>query len=228
MPQLERGLASSAKLRLFDSSRPASARLAIPPPGSCRMTTEPPATATTRSSRSRSPASSASTTTKSSKPRTASASASAASASDRATGLPPILGPDGKPLQGNALTNAIKGGIRVETANGGERTSRACLACRKLKVSRSSSLSPLLATYSRRLGISRSIDFGSGEDPHPHPSTTHVSNFHGAEHASGQGNRTRRARDRFQSQSRASTDRRLVRSWADPLRRRRRASVQAM
>jgi len=48
--------------------------------------------------------------------------------------LPPVVGPDGKVLQGNALVNAFKGGIRIETANGGERTSRACLACRKLKV----------------------------------------------------------------------------------------------
>ncbi|GAA5955855.1 hypothetical protein JCM3765_000017 [Sporobolomyces pararoseus] len=87
------------------------------------MRTDP---STSSSSRSRSP----STHQTKSKPRTASSSAST---SDRPTGLPPILGPDGKPLSGNALTNAIKGGIRVETANGGERTSRACLACRKLK-----------------------------------------------------------------------------------------------
>ncbi|GAA5913599.1 Zn(II)2Cys6 transcription factor, partial [Sporobolomyces salmoneus] len=91
-----------------------------------------PTESTTRPSRSRSPASSSSAAahqTKS-KPRTASTSSSSTTT---VTGLPPILGPDGKPLQGNALTNAIKGGIRVETANGGERTSRACLACRKLK-----------------------------------------------------------------------------------------------
>lgn len=49
------------------------------------------------------------------------------------TALPPVVGPNGKVLQGNALVNAFKGGIRIETANG-ERTSRACLACRKLKV----------------------------------------------------------------------------------------------
>lgn len=70
----------------------------------------------------------------SSKPRTASSSSDRPS-STASSSLPAVLGPDGKPLQGNALTNAIKGGIRVETANGGERTSRACLACRKLKVS---------------------------------------------------------------------------------------------
>ncbi|GAA6038041.1 hypothetical protein JCM8097_007513 [Rhodosporidiobolus ruineniae] len=51
----------------------------------------------------------------------------------QSAGLPPVLGPDGRPLQGNALTNAFVGGRRVETANGGERTSRACLACRRLK-----------------------------------------------------------------------------------------------
>lgn len=48
--------------------------------------------------------------------------------------LPPQYGPDGKLKTGNAYVNSFKGGIRVETANGGERTSRACLACRKLKV----------------------------------------------------------------------------------------------
>ncbi|GAA5942811.1 Zn(II)2Cys6 transcription factor [Sporobolomyces koalae] len=69
--------------------------------------------------------------TSKSKPRTTSTSST--STSDRPSTLPAVLGPDGKPLQGNALTNAIKGGIRVETANGGERTSRACLGCRKLK-----------------------------------------------------------------------------------------------
>ncbi|GAA5871491.1 hypothetical protein JCM1840_002908 [Sporobolomyces johnsonii] len=63
-------------------------------------------------------------------PRTASTPAASSSS---VASLPPVLGPDGKPLHGNALTNAIRGGIRVETANGGERTSRACLACRKLK-----------------------------------------------------------------------------------------------
>ncbi|BGP26037.1 zn(2)-C6 transcription factor [Rhodotorula toruloides] len=47
--------------------------------------------------------------------------------------LPPQYGPDGKLKTGNAYVNSFKGGIRVETANGGERTSRACLACRKLK-----------------------------------------------------------------------------------------------
>ncbi|GAA6022022.1 hypothetical protein JCM11491_005496 [Sporobolomyces phaffii] len=72
-------------------------------------------------------------------PRPSSSSSAAATATappascDRPAGLPAVIGPNGKPLQGNALTNAIKGGIRVETANGGERTSRACLACRKLK-----------------------------------------------------------------------------------------------
>ncbi|GAA6064356.1 hypothetical protein JCM10212_001837 [Sporobolomyces blumeae] len=67
----------------------------------------------------------------SSKPGTA--RPSTATSSSTASVIPAVLGPDGKPLQGNALTNAIRGGIRVETANGGERTSRACLACRKLK-----------------------------------------------------------------------------------------------
>ncbi|GAA5884889.1 hypothetical protein JCM16303_005337 [Sporobolomyces ruberrimus] len=86
------------------------------------MTTEPSAS----TSRSRSPSS----TSKSSKPRTASTSSDRPSV---AAALPAVIGPNGKPLQGNALTNAIKGGIRVETANGGERTSRACLACRRLK-----------------------------------------------------------------------------------------------
>ncbi|GAA5821837.1 hypothetical protein JCM3770_005556 [Rhodotorula araucariae] len=60
------------------------------------------------------------------------AGSSSASNAGMAT-LPPVVGPDGKVLQGNALVNAFKGGIRIETANGGERTSRACLACRKLK-----------------------------------------------------------------------------------------------
>ncbi|CEQ40201.1 SPOSA6832_01807, partial [Sporobolomyces salmonicolor] len=77
-----------------------------------------------------SPQGSASSSHQSHPPRTA--STPAASSSSLAA-LPPFLGPDGKPLHGNALTNAIRGGIRVETANGGERTSRACLACRKLK-----------------------------------------------------------------------------------------------
>ncbi|BGP41663.1 hypothetical protein JCM10449v2_005654 [Rhodotorula kratochvilovae] len=62
----------------------------------------------------------------------AAAGPSSASAAGMAN-LPPVVGPDGKVLQGNALVNAFKGGIRIETANGGERTSRACLACRKLK-----------------------------------------------------------------------------------------------
>ncbi|GAA5920948.1 hypothetical protein JCM1841_003639 [Sporobolomyces salmonicolor] len=77
-----------------------------------------------------SPQGSVSSSHQSHPPRTA--STPAASSSSLAA-LPPFLGPDGKPLHGNALTNAIRGGIRVETANGGERTSRACLACRKLK-----------------------------------------------------------------------------------------------
>ncbi|GAA5852321.1 hypothetical protein JCM9279_002502 [Rhodotorula babjevae] len=62
-----------------------------------------------------------------------SSSSSAPPSNSNMAALPPVVGPDGKVLQGNALVNAFKGGIRIETANGGERTSRACLACRKLK-----------------------------------------------------------------------------------------------
>ncbi|GAA5953640.1 hypothetical protein JCM21900_003370 [Sporobolomyces salmonicolor] len=77
-----------------------------------------------------SPQGSVSSSHQSHPPRTA---LTPAASSSSLAALPPFLGPDGKPLHGNALTNAIRGGVRVETANGGERTSRACLACRKLK-----------------------------------------------------------------------------------------------
>ncbi|GAA5927886.1 hypothetical protein JCM3775_002755 [Rhodotorula graminis] len=66
-------------------------------------------------------------------PPSSSSSAPPSNSTNGMAALPPVVGPDGKVLQGNALVNAFKGGIRIETANGGERTSRACLACRKLK-----------------------------------------------------------------------------------------------
>ncbi|GJN92676.1 hypothetical protein Rhopal_005711-T1 [Rhodotorula paludigena] len=66
-------------------------------------------------------------------PPRATSTSSSGTAGPSSSALPPVYGPDGKLLQGNALVNAHKGGIRIETSNGGERTSRACLACRRLK-----------------------------------------------------------------------------------------------
>lgn len=86
-------------------------------------------------------------------PPRATSTSSSGTAGPSSSALPPVYGPDGKLLQGNALVNAHKGGIRIETSNGGERTSRACLACRRLKVR--PALLALLCAVSRLLEVLR-------------------------------------------------------------------------